>query len=74
MDKEQDRLEFIFSEVWQPSVQLRFVKRTVNDFNSQLVGGKQLQKTINILQQLHTSNLGNREWKDVPTEKENEDN
>lgn len=58
------------AEVWQPSVQLRFVRRKVNDFSNQLVGGECLQKTLNILQQLHTSNLGSREWKDVPVSDE----
>lgn len=43
-------------EIWQPSVQLRFVERFIIP-----------QK---VLQQLHTSNLGNRKWIDVPTEKE----
>ena len=57
-------------ELWQPSVQLRFVKRKVIDFSSQLVGGTQLQKEVNILQQLHTSNLGSLEWRDVPIETE----
>ena len=69
MKKETIRMtDFTIAEVWQPSVQLRFVNRLVNDFSSQLVGGRGLQKNINILQQLHTSNLGNREWKDVPIE------
>ena len=58
------------AEYWQPSVQIRFVKRKVIDFSSQLVGGMQLQKDVNILQQLHISNLGTREWKDVPIETE----
>ncbi|MBC5838782.1 hypothetical protein [Flavobacterium muglaense] len=69
MKKETIRIGYLtIVEVWQPSVQLRFVNRLVNDFNSQLVGGRSLQKNINVLQQLHTSNLGNREWKDVPIE------
>ena len=59
-----------FAEYWQPSVQIRFVKRKFIDFSNQIVGGTQLQKDVNILQQLHTSNLGNREWKDVPVETE----
>ena len=58
------------AEYWNPSVQLRFINRLVNDFNNQLVGGECLKKNVNILQQLHTSNLGNREWKDVPIETE----
>ncbi len=41
-------------EFWQPSVQLRFVERGI--------------VPRRILQQLHTSNLGNREWKDVELE------
>mgnify|MGYP003615713790 FL=1 len=57
-------------EYWNPSVQLRFVKRKVSDFSNQIVGGAHLKKEVNILQQLHTSNLGNIEWKDVPTETE----
>jgi hypothetical protein len=60
--------DFSIAELWQPSVQIRFVKRKVIDFSSQLIGGVQLQKDVNILQQLHTSNLGNQEWKDVPIE------
>ena len=59
------------SEVWQPSVQLRFVNRLVNDFSNQLVGGECLKKNVKILQQLHTSNLGNREWKDIRIVDEN---
>jgi len=43
------------AEYWNPSVQIRFVKR----------------KEVNILQQLFTSNLGNSQWKDVPVETEN---
>jgi hypothetical protein len=62
--------DFSIAELWQPSVKIRFVKRKVIDFSSQLVGGMQLQKDVNILQQLYTSNLGNREWKDVPIETE----
>ena len=58
-------------EFWIPSVKLRFVKRRVIDFNSQLVGGMHLYKEVNILQQLHTSNLGNYKWIDIPTELEN---
>lgn|GEM_PF-3033715 len=58
--------DIIVSEFWQPSVRLRFVKRTVNDFSIQVVGGDCPKKSVNILQQLHTSNLGNREWKDIP--------
>ncbi len=57
-------------EIWSPSVKLRFVKRNVNDFNHQVIGVICPQKSVNILQQLHTSNLGNREWKDVPIETE----
>ena len=53
-------------EYWQPSVQLRFIKRDVQPDNIHLLPSK----TEKILQQLHTSNLGNREWKDVPIETE----
>jgi len=67
---EFETVEIGVSEYWQPSVQIRFIKRKVIDFSSQLVGGMQLQKDVNILQQLHTSNLGNREWIDVPIETE----
>ena len=55
-------------EIWYCSVQLRFVNRVVNDFNSQLVGGNCLKKNVKILQQLFTSNLGNVEWRNVPFE------
>ena len=69
MKKETLRFENIeVAEVWQPSVQLRFVNRVVDDFNTQLVGGNCLKNNIKILQQLFTSNLGNREGKDVPSE------
>lgn len=43
-------------EVWQASMQLRFVERFIIP-----------QK---VLQQLWISSLGNRKWIDVPTEKE----
>ena len=65
-----ETVEIGVAEYWQPSVQIRFVKRKVIDFSNQLVGGMQLQKDVSILQQLHTSNLGNREWKDVSIENE----
>ncbi len=67
---EFETVETGIAEVWQPSVQIRFVKRKVIDFTGQLIGGMCSQKNENILQQLHTSNLGNREWKDVPIETE----
>ena len=66
MRKEELVETLSFSEVWQPSVQLRFIKINVIDFNHKVIGEICLQKHVNILQQLHTSNLGNREWKDVP--------
>jgi hypothetical protein len=51
------------AEVWQPSVLLRWVEKAVAiDKNT---GTMKM-----VLQQLHTSNLGNREWKDVPVETE----
>ena len=53
----------IISELWQPSVQFRFLEKAVAiDENT---GTMKM-----VLQQLHTSNLGNREWKDVPVETE----
>ena len=54
------------AEVWQPSVQLRFLEQEYRYID----GGITCIKTETTLQQLHTSNLGNREWKDVPTENE----
>ena len=63
--------KIIVNELWSPSIKLRFVKRKVVDFNSQLVDGIHLEKEVNILQQLHTSNLRNYKWIDVPTELEN---
>jgi len=51
-------------EVWEPSVRLRFVKKDVQPENIHLLPSK----TEKILQQLHTSNLGHRDWKDVPVE------
>lgn len=50
-------IEGMEAEVWQASVRLRFVERG-------------LMIPQKVLQQLHTSNLGNRKWIDVPTEKE----
>jgi hypothetical protein len=57
--KEENKTYF---EKWQPSVQLRWFEK-----KSEYTGGF---KTEKILQQLHTSNLGNREWKDVPLVKD----
>jgi hypothetical protein len=51
------------AEVWITSVQLRNVERILSSSNYHCEKGL-------ILQQLHTSNLGNREWRDVPTETE----
>jgi hypothetical protein len=70
---EKEKLSYAtirFAEVWIPSAQLRFLNRIVNDFSTQLVGGQHLKKNDKILQQLYTSNLGNVEWRDIPTEKE----
>jgi hypothetical protein len=54
-------IDFKICEIWQPSVQLRFLEKAVAiDENT---GTMKM-----ILQQLYTSNLGNREWKDVPIE------
>lgn len=50
----------IEAEIWQPSVQLRNVERKKIIHNG-------LYEKIIVLQQLYTSNLGNREWKDVAT-------
>jgi len=50
-------------EIWKQTLQLRFLKKSVAiDENT--------CKTQMILQQLYVSNLGNREWKDIPTETE----
>lgn len=50
------------SEYWKPSKLLRWAEKLVTiDENSGII------KTV--LQQLYTSNLGNREWRDIPTEK-----
>ena len=54
------------NQVWQPRVQLRFVKRDVQPDNIHLLPSK----TEKILQQLFTSNLGNQEWRDIPIEME----
>ena len=54
------------SQIWQPRVQLRFVKRDVQPDNIHLLPSK----TEKILQQLFTSNLGNQEWRDIPIEME----
>lgn len=57
------------AEVWQPSLQLRWF-----EFNQRFVsvGNFGDSKIISErkLQQLFTSNLGNREWKDIPIETE----
>lgn len=47
-------------ETWHASVQLRFEERFVAIHGSR----------IRILQQLFVSNSGNKEWRDVPTVKE----
>jgi hypothetical protein len=53
------------AETWQPSVRLRFIEKTVEiDEN--------LGRRVKVLQQLHTSNTGKVEWKDVELV-ENED-
>ncbi len=54
----QDTIDFVnntFAEIWQPSMQLRFILKAVTSN----------KKT---LQQLYISNLGNKEWKEVPIE------
>jgi len=51
------------AEYWNPSVLLRWVEKAVaidENFGTMKM----------VLQQLHTSNYGNREWKDVPIESE----
>lgn len=54
---------WIESEVWKPIAQLRWVEKEVaidqNTCTMKMV-----------LQQLHTSNLRNHEWRDVPVETE----
>jgi hypothetical protein len=53
--------EISIVELWQPTLQLRFLEKAVAiDENT---GAMKM-----ILQQLHTSNLGNQEWRDVPSE------
>lgn len=48
-------------EYWNPSLLLRWIEKAVPiDENT---GTMKM-----VLQQLYTSNLGNREWRDVPTE------
>jgi hypothetical protein len=65
MKKETIRMtDFTISEYWNPSVQLRWTERN----NGTMPNGD--YKREKVLQQLHTSNLRNREWKDVPTETE----
>lgn len=55
-----------FAELWQPSSQLRFLEKESRYVDS----GITCVKTKTTLQQLYISNLGNREWRDVPTETE----
>ena len=50
-------------QLWLPTNWLRNIDRR-NDFKLPIV-----QRKV-VLQQLHTSNLGNRKWVDVPTETE----
>ncbi len=52
------------SEFWQPSVQLRWFEK---EYRYKDLSGVTCVKSERTLQQLHTSNLGNREWKDIPT-------
>lgn len=59
-------IEGMETEIWQASVRLRYLDRDVTPKNKYNL----TSKTEKILQQLHTSNLGNRKWIDVPTEKE----
>lgn len=50
-------------EYWKPSLQLRWIEKAVSiDENTGTIKM--------VLQQLHTSDLGNLEWKDVPVETE----
>lgn len=64
MKKETMNLTTItVAEYWNPSVLLRWVEKAVAiDENT---GTMKM-----VLQQLHTSSLGNREWKDIPVETE----
>jgi hypothetical protein len=48
-------------ELWHPSMQLRFLEKAVAI--DEYTGTMKM-----ILQQLYMSNLGNQEWRDVPTE------
>jgi len=59
------------SENWELTSKLRFVNRSFNDFNNQLVGGESPKNYVKILQQLYVSNLGGKEWRDIPIEIEN---
>jgi hypothetical protein len=60
MEKENITL----AEVWQPSLQLRFLEQEYRYID----GGITCIKTETTLQQLYISNTGNREWRDIPTE------
>ena len=52
-------------EHWQPSVMLRWIKK---EYRYTDLSGITCVKSERVLQQLHTSNLGNREWKDIEIE------
>ncbi len=64
MNTTENNATFAIVEVWQPSVILRFLESK----NGTLPNGD--WKIEKVLQQLHTSNLGNQKWIDVPTELE----
>ena len=56
--------ETTITEVWQPSVQLRYINKNIRiPYDKTLM--KLYNKTEKILQQLHISNLGNRKWIDI---------
>jgi hypothetical protein len=51
-------------EVSKATSELRFLEIELNNFEN----GITIIRTEKVLQQLYVSNLGNREWKDVPIE------
>ena len=56
--------ETTITEVWQPSVQLRYINKNIRiPYDKTLM--KLYNETEKILQQLHISNLGNRKWIDI---------
>lgn len=55
--------ETAITEIWQPTAKLRNVERVISSSNYHCTKGL-------FLQQIWTSDLGKKQWRDVPTETE----